>query len=58
MPTFLADTAAGFDLTSVFDTIGKGLEMVFGLCVKFPLNLFIGASVVGIGISIFRKLKH
>lgn len=47
----------GFDLTSIFTAISEGLEMVLGLCVKFPLNIFIGAAVINIGIGIYRKVK-
>lgn len=48
----------GFDLSSIFTAIADGLEMILGLCVKFPLNIFIGAAVINIGIGIYRKIKR
>ena len=51
-------TSAAMSFTDVFGWIGEGMETVLGLCTRFPLNIFIGASVIGIGIGIYRKLKH
>lgn len=47
-----------FSLTEVFGYITEGLEMVLELCTKFPLNIFIGGAVIGIGIGIYKRLKH
>ncbi len=56
---FLADAVpAGFDLSSVFSMITDGVKSVIGLVSTFPLSLFLGASIMGIGIGIYRGLKH
>lgn len=55
--TLLAETPA-FSFTEVFGYITEGIRSVLGVCVEFPLNIFIGASVIGIGVGIYRSLKH
>lgn len=50
--------ATAMSFTEVFGWITEGLEMILDLCVKFPLNIFIGAAVIGIGIGIYKRLKH
>lgn len=51
-------TTTMMDFTEIFAAIADGLEMILGLCTKFPLNIFIGAAVISIGIGIYKKLKH
>lgn len=51
-------TSAAMSFTDVFGWIGEGMETILGLCTKFPLNIFIGSSVIFIGVRIYRKLKH
>lgn len=47
-----------FSFTEVFGWITEGIQSVLTLCTEFPLNIFIGASVIGIGVGIFHSLKH
>lgn len=58
MPTFLAETAGtGFNFTEVVDTLFSGVEKIITLFGKWPLNLYMGAALLMIGITIFRRLK-
>lgn len=52
------DGTTTFSFTEIFGWISEGLEMVLDLCKVFPLNIFVGAAVIGIGIGIYKKLKH
>lgn len=59
MPTFLTDAAFSFsDITSTFTVIGDGVKTVLGICMQPPLSIFLGASIFGIGIAVYRKLRH
>lgn len=59
MPTFLTDSASVFaDITSTFTVLGEGVRTVLSFCMQPPLVLFLGGSVFGIGIAIYKKLKH
>lgn len=56
---FLADAVpAGFDLSSIFTMITDGVRSVIGLVSTFPLNIFLGASIMGIGVGIYKGLKR
>ena len=46
------------DFPEVLSMIGDGIESMFGYMTKFPINIFLGAAVIGIGISIFRSIKR
>jgi len=50
-------TASGIDVT-VVDSILEVTRTILGMFTVFPLNVFLTASVVGIGIGVFRKLKR
>ncbi|MDE6876059.1 MAG: hypothetical protein K2P87_16630 [Lachnospiraceae bacterium] len=52
-----ADTTAAIDTGLVTSVIGVTKEAL-GLFGTFPLNVFLIASIIGIGIGVFRKLKH
>lgn len=47
-----------FAFTDVFGWITEGMKSVLSVATEFPLNIFIGASVIGIGVGIYRSLKH
>lgn len=49
---------AAFSFTDVFGYITEGIQSVLGLCTEFPLNIFVGASVISIGVGVFKRLKH
>lgn len=53
----LLTSAAGIDLT-IADAIVQLTTKVLSLFEVFPLNIFLGASLVGVGVGVFRKLKH
>lgn len=57
MPTFLAEVTSGFDISGVFDVIVGAFEKILPLFTKFPLNIFLGGSIIGVGVALFRKLK-
>lgn len=60
MPTFLAEAESvisGFDVDGVFDIIVSVVNKVVPLFLSFPFNIFLGSSLVGIGVGLFRKLK-
>ncbi|MCH5272735.1 MAG: hypothetical protein J1E35_03590 [Lachnospiraceae bacterium] len=48
----------GFDLTAIFTAIVNGAKSVIGLATEFPLNLWLGASILGIGLGLYRGLKR
>ncbi|MDD6036933.1 MAG: hypothetical protein PUC30_12235 [Lachnospiraceae bacterium] len=50
--------SAAFSFTQVFSWITEGIQAVLSVCTEFPLNIFIGASVIGIGVGIYKSLKH
>lgn len=49
---------ATFSFTEVFGWITEGIQSILSVCTEFPLNIFIGASVIGIGVGIYKSLKH
>lgn len=54
----LTDAASnGIDVTIV-DSILEVTRTILGMFSVFPLNVFLTAAVVGIGIGVFRKLKR
>lgn len=54
---FLTDTATGINL-DVADAIVNLTTKVLSLFEVFPLNVFLGASLVGVGVGVYRALKH
>lgn len=48
---------SGIDLT-VADSIVQLTTKVLGLFEVFPLNVFLGASLVGVGVGVYRALKR
>lgn len=60
MPTFLTEvtTGSGFDPTQIFGWITSGLRSIMSVATDFPLNIFIGASIIGIGVGLYRSLKR
>lgn len=60
IPAVIAfETGAGatIDTNLVTSVIGVTKEAL-GLFSTFPLNVFLIASIIGIGIGVFKKLKH
>lgn len=60
---FAADgdtTGGGFDsVLSSFDTLGTLMSRVWGLMTANPLlTLFLAVSLLGVGVSVFRMVKH
>ena len=53
----LTETTAGIDL-SVADAIVTLTTKVLSLFEVFPLNIFLGASLVGVGVGVYRALKR
>lgn len=47
-----------FSFTNVFGWITEGLQSILSVATEFPLNIFVGASVIGIGVGIYHSLKH
>lgn len=54
---YLTTTTNGID-TSVAQSIVELTKIVLGLFNEFPLNIFLGAALVGIGVGVYRSLKH
>lgn len=50
-------SGATIDTGLVTSVIGVTKEAL-GLFSTFPLNVFLIASIIGIGIGVFKKLKH
>ena len=48
---------SGIDL-SIADAIVGLTTKVLGLFEVFPLNVFLGASLVGVGVGVYRALKR
>ena len=53
----LTETTGGIDL-SVADAIVSLTTKVLSLFNVFPLNIFLGASLVGVGVGVYRALKR
>lgn len=47
----------GIDVTIV-DSILEVTRTILGMFTIFPLNVFLTAGIVGIGIGVFKKLKR
>lgn len=56
-PVVATSTSDGLDL-SVADAIVTLTTKVLGLFNVFPLNVFLGASFVGVGVGVYRALKR
>lgn len=50
-------TSNGIDVTIV-DSILEVTRTILGMFSVFPLNVFLTAGIVGIGIGVFKKLKR
>lgn len=44
--------------SSIFTIIVDGAKEILSLFTVFPLNIFLGASLVGLIVSVIRKLKR
>ncbi len=53
----LTEATGGIDL-SVADAIVSLTTKVLSLFNVFPLNVFLGASLVGVGVGVYRALKR
>lgn len=50
--------ASTFNFTEVFGWITEGIQSLLSVATEFPLNIFIGASVIGIGAGLYHSLKR
>lgn len=48
----------GIDIIGLIDLIKQILVKIVDLFGVFPLNIFFGATLVGLGIMFFKKLKR
>lgn len=48
---------AGIDVLGLIDLIKEILVKIIDLFGIFPLNIFFGATLIGLGIMFFKKLK-
>lgn len=48
----------GIDILGLLDLIKQILMKIVDLFGVFPLNIFFGATLVGLGIMFFKKLKR
>lgn len=55
--TVLTSTSNGIDVTIV-DSILEVTRTILGMFTVFPLNVFLTAGIVTIGIGVFTQLKH
>lgn len=56
--TAFAGEAGGTIDESVFTTITNAVESILGLFSKFPINVFLAVSLVGVAIGVIRRLKN
>lgn len=54
---FLTETTQGIDITIV-DSILEVTRTILGMFSVYPLNYFLTAGLVTIGIGFFTQLKH
>ena len=55
--SMLTTTTATID-TSVADSIVELVTKVLELFQVYPLNIFLGATLIGVGIGVYRGLKR
>ena len=55
--TLLSSSNTGINM-DVADAIVELTTKVLGLFQVFPLNVFLGATLVGIGVGVYRSLKR
>lgn len=48
----------GFSITESLGVIVDGLKSVMSLCTEFPLNFFLGSSLLGLGLGLFKFFKR
>lgn len=48
----------GFTLSTLLSNLTTLVEWVVGNITIFPINLFMAASLAGLGVGIFHKVKH
>ena len=56
-PTVLTTTVSGINM-SIVDEVVEVVKTVIDLFTIFPLNVFLAASVIGVGITIFSLLRN
>ncbi len=56
-PTVLTTTVSGINMPIV-DEVIEVVKTVIDLFTIFPLNVFLAASVIGVGITIFSSLRN
>lgn len=55
--TLATETVNEVDFTNIFQWITDGIKSILSVCTVFPLNIYIGASVIFIGVAIYKSLK-
>ena len=55
---YLTSTTTNAIDVTIVDSILEVTRTILGMFSVFPLNVFLTAGIVGIGIGIFKKLKH
>lgn len=55
---FETSTTPGVIDTGLVSSVIDVTKSALGLFSTFPLNVFLIASIIGIGIGVFKKLKH
>lgn len=48
----------GFNLSEMLSMLTNLVTWVVGNITIFPINIFFGASLAGLGVGIFHKIKH
>lgn len=48
----------GFSIVESVNVIVEGLKSVLSLCTEFPLNFFLGSSILGLGLGLFKFFKR
>lgn len=58
MFTLLTSTTTNVIDVNVVDSILDITEKILGMFAIFPLNVFLTAGLIGVGVGVFRKLKR
>jgi len=46
-----------FSFTEIFGWITEGMKAVMSVATEFPLNIYVGAGIIGIGVGLYKALK-
>ena len=48
----------GFSIAQNLEVIVDGLKGVMSLCTEFPLNFYLAAGLLGLGLGLFKFFKR